>query len=168
MSFARTVCISSVLLCSSVFLSACGFKPMHAPNGFGSSGLHYMDIAVTTVHEEKIDFLLKQALRDRMGNASGNTRYSLQITPRLARRSLGVGSDDVASRYDLTMAAKFELVDRKSREIMFQGTARATSTFAAPRDPYGRISAENNATEQVARETADRILIRLARYQAGK
>ena len=144
-------------------LAACGFKPMHAPATFGGKTYDYSNIAVATTAEEKIDFLLKQSLRDRMGENT-NTNYILNISPKLSRRTLGISDDDVASRYDLAMTAKFELVDRKSNDVVYKDSVRAISTFGAPRDPYGTVSAENNATEQVASETADRIIIRLARY----
>jgi LPS-assembly lipoprotein len=145
------------------FLTACGFKPMHAPETFGGKSYNYSDIAVATTSEEKIDFLLKQSLRDRFGE-NVDTDYVLNISPKLSRRGLGIGDDDVASRYDLSMTANFELVERKSGDVVFKDRVRAVSTYAAPRDPYGAVSAQNNATEQVASETADRIIIRLAGY----
>ncbi|NNC38262.1 MAG: hypothetical protein EX271_01185 [Acidimicrobiales bacterium] len=144
-------------------LTACGFKPMHAPGAFSDTGYSFEKISVVTVKEDKADFLLKQALRDRFGD-NANTQYELRIDPKVSRGGLGIGADDVASRYDMRMSAKYELVERKSGKTVDQGTVSSISTFAAPRDPYGRISAENNATEQVARETADRIIIKLANY----
>ena len=156
-----------LILIMSALLSACGFKPMHAPNAFGGKGLTYSNISVQTVNEEKIDFLLKQALRGRMG-ANSNTPYTLKITPKLTRRTLGISADDVASRYDLVMDAKFELIDNKTGKSVFKDKVRAISTFGAPSDPYGTIAAQNNATEQVAAETADRILVRLTRYDRGR
>ncbi len=155
---------SALFIVSVAALSACGFKPMHAPGAFSTGQTYaYSDIAVATTAEEKIDFLLKQSLRDRFGD-NHSTKYTLKISPKINRRSLGISDDDVASRYDLAMTANFELVDNKTGKGVFKDRVRAVSTFAAPRDPYGRISAENNATEQVASETADRIIIRLARY----
>ena len=151
-----------IFVLAATLISACGFKPMHAPNAFGGSGVAMQNISVVTVNNDKIDFLLKQALRDRMGDVS-SSKYTLHIEPKLKRRTLGIGSDDVASRYDLTMEANFELQNAKG-EVVFKDKVRAISTFAAPRDPYGTIAAQNNATEQVAAETADRIIIRLARF----
>jgi LPS-assembly lipoprotein len=152
-----------VLTLMALSLTACGFKPMHAPNAFSDTGYSFEKISVTTLKEEKADFLLKQALRDRFGDNQG-TEFELRIDSKVKRSGLGIGADDVASRYDMSMTAKFELVERKSGETVHKGSVTSVSTFAAPRDPYGTISAENNATEQVARETADRIIIKLASY----
>ncbi len=144
-------------------LSACGFKPMHAPTGLGASDYNYSDLSVVTPDNSKEDFLLKQALRERIGTNS-NTRYVLSIDPKVSRSNLGIGSDDVASRYDLTMTTNIVLRDGKTNEALFQDSIRAVSTYGASRDPYGSVSAQANATEQVAAESADRILVRLASY----
>jgi len=50
---------------------------------------------------------------------------------------------------------------------VYRGDVRAISTFGAPSDPYGTVAAQNNAEEQVAAEAADRIIARLAGYQAS-
>lgn len=152
-----------VLTFIAIALTACGFKPMHAPSTFSDTGYSFEKITVTTLKEEKPDFLLKQALRDRFGD-NQDTEYELRIAPRITRSPLGIGADDVASRYDMRMSSSFQLVERKSGKTVHKGSVSSVSTFAAPRDPYGTIAAENNATEQVARETADRIIIKLAGY----
>ncbi|HFB55241.1 MAG TPA: hypothetical protein ENJ46_04890 [Hellea balneolensis] len=154
---------------SALMLSACGFEPMHATNALNGAsavkgGVVFREISVVTSKNDKEDFLLKQALRDRLGDNS-NTRYTLRVVPTTSRRNLGIGADDVASRYDLIMTARFELLDAKTGDVLMKDKIRAISTFGAPRDPYGTASAQNNADRQVAAEAADRIIVRLARYQ---
>lgn len=156
-----------ILLISTTALSACGFKPMHAPSTFSGNSFNYSSISVVTKNNEKIDFLLQQALRDRMGE-NHNTPYTLKIVPKVSRGTLGIGGDDVASRYDLHMNVRFELIDTKTGKTVLRDKIRGTSTFGAPRDAYGTIAAQSNATEQVATDAADRIIIRIARYMAGK
>jgi len=153
----------AILTFMALTLTACGFKPMHAPGAFTESGYSFEKISVSNANEDKPNFLLKQALRDRFGD-NQDTQYELKISPKVTRGGLGIGADDVASRYDMRMTAAYDLVERKSGKSVHKGTVTSISTFAAPRDPYGTIAAENNATEQVAKETADRIIIKLASY----
>lgn len=167
MNFARITLIVTAFAFLSVGLSACGFKPMHAPNSFGVSGINYNDISVRTVKNDKVGFLLKQALRDRIGENT-KTRYILSLEPTIGQTGLGRGTEDIASRYDLTINTEFELIDTQSGKIVYTDKVSATSTYGAPLDPYGKIAAENNATEQLAVEAADRLLIRLARFNLGK
>ncbi|MEE9272008.1 MAG: LPS assembly lipoprotein LptE [Robiginitomaculum sp.] len=148
---------------SMFFLNACGFKPMHAPNSFGGKTTGFTNISVKSEGNDKEDFLLKQALRNRLGD-NGSARYVLTVDPKLRRGGLGIGSDDVGSRYDLYMVTGFNLADAKTGNVLFRDTVTAISTFASPRDPYGTVSAQNNAAEQVSKETSDRILVRVASY----
>jgi len=156
---------AAALLTAALILTACGFKPMHAPTAFGGNGVSMKNITVQMQANEKIDFLLAQALRDRMGDNRA-APYILRITPVSNRKNLGIGADDVASRYDLVMETEFELVEAKTGDIVYRSDVRAISTYGAPRDPYGTVAAQANAEEQVAAETADRIIARLAGYQA--
>ena len=160
MNIAKTLFFSFAL----VFITACGFKPMHASNGLGVSNISYSDIAVRTPNNEKIDFLLKQALRDRVGD-NANAAYILQIKPRLSRDGIGIRGDDIASRYDLHLATYVELIDAKTGDVLWTDTVKTISTYSAPQDPYATISAGNNAAELAARAASERILIALARYQ---
>ncbi len=153
------------IIAATLTLSACGFSPVHAPNSLGGASYDYKDISVTASENEKEDFLLKQALRTRMGDTKGG-KYILHVDPKTRRLGLGIGAEDVGSRYDLVMDVKFELQDAKSGDIIYKDKISAVSTFGAPRDAYGTIAAENNAQEQVSAEAADRILIRLARHFA--
>ena len=157
---------TGLILATTLIFVACGFKPMHAPTAFGGNGVSMKNITVEMQANEKIDFLLAQALRDRMGDNRA-TPYILRITPKSNRSSLGIGADDVASRYDLVMNTGFELVDAKTGDIVYRNDVRAVSTYGAPRDPYGTIAAQANAEEQVAAEAADRIIAKLAGYQAS-
>lgn len=158
-----------LILATALIMSACGFKPMHAPTAFGGptngNGVSMKNITVQMQANEKIDFLLAQALRDRMGDNRA-TPYILRITPESNRNSLGIGADDVATRYDLVMETEFELVDSKTNDVVYRSQVRTISTYGAPSDPYGTIAAQANAEEQVSAETADRIIAKLAGYQA--
>jgi len=161
---------TGLILATTLILVACGFKPMHAPTAFGGpnngKGVSMKNITVEMQANGKIDFLLAQALRDRMGDNRA-TPYILRITPKSNRKNLGIGADDVASRYDLVMETKFELLDAKTGDIVYRSKVRTVSTYGAPRDPYGTIAAQANAEEQVARQAADLIIAKLASYQAS-
>ncbi len=146
-------------------LTACGFRPMHAPGAFGGSGVSMKNIRVQMDGNDKMNFLLAQALRDRMGN-NREAKYILKIAPETKRRRLGIGADDVASRYDLELSGTYELIRSKTADIMTSGKISAVSTFGAPRDPYGTATAQNNAESQLAAEAADRIIVQLASWQA--
>lgn len=159
-----------VITATALFLSACGFTPMHAPQGDdGNPALK--NIQVDLVHpstgaREAGAFHLQQALLDRIGSASSSGSHRLTITPKFTRAGFGVSAQDVATRYDVSVDMPYKLTDVKTGDVLDKGNVSAITTFGAPIDPYGREAAEQSATQNIAREAADRLLIRLAAYYA--
>lgn len=150
-------------------LSGCGFAPLHAPQGTFSSQapLRAMDVELNTasadkVTGERVNYLLRQKLTDRM--ASGQSDYALSITSRLSRTALGVTADDVTSRYDLSLSANYVLINALTKEVLGRETLYAVSTFNVPADPYGRVSAQNDAEDRVASDISDQLVFKLARH----
>jgi len=147
-------------------LTACGFTPLHAP-ATTSSGINFEDVSIKITDgadqgDKEAGFFVMQRLRDRIGENTG--KHILTLNPRLNRSGFGVSSIDVASRYDSTVTVKYSLADAKSGKILTSGSVSAVSTFGAPTDPYGLIAADKNALQQITKEAADRLLIRLASY----
>jgi len=153
---------------SATLLSACGFTPVHAP-ALGTNSSAFKSIAVETIVKgDEIDkeaaYYLGQRLRDRLGGEG--SRHVLKVTPTLRRARLGISGDDIATRYDVSISSRYVLEDITTGDVLDSGSVSAVSSFGAPRDAYGRIAAEKNATQTVAAESADRILLRLASYYA--
>ena len=154
---------------TALFLSACGFTPMHAPQLAGGD-LAFKNIRIDMVEPDDIAhdrgaFYLQQALYDRLGT-SGN-KHILSISPKFTRAGLGISSQDVATRYDIKVSMPYTLKDAKSGDVLDSGNITALTTFAAPIDPYGREASEQTATENIARNAADKLLVRLAAYYSN-
>lgn len=150
-------------------LTACGFTPLHAtPNTASAVSFEDVSIKITDGADEgdkEAGFFVMQRLRDRIGENTG--RHILTLDPRQSRRGFGVNSIDVASRYDSILSVNYTLKDAKSGSLLMTGSVRAVSTFGAPLDPYGLIAAEKSAVQQITKEAADRLLIKLASYYAN-
>lgn len=159
----------TTLSCSfALFLAGCGFTPMHSATG-ASSPLANVDIQLqkgSNVVSNQAGFFMTQRLNDRIGTQSADAPYILELTPRYSRNRLGLTDGDVASRYDVSVSAKWTLLDSKTGKTLEFGTSSSTSTFGAPEGPYGVITADNVGVEQSAKEAADKLVIELARYFA--
>ena len=147
-------------------LTACGFTPMHG-TGLGANAAKFEDVSIKITDGEdagdkEAGFLVMQRLRDRIGENTG--KHVLELTPSLRRQGFGISSDDVASRYDSTLSVDYKLMDANSGKILDTGSVKGTTTFGAPIDPYGIVAADNNAKQQIAKEVADRLLVKLAGY----
>ncbi len=161
----KTLIIVTALVLSTS-LAACGFKPMHtaaklaeAP-AFNSIKVELVD--PDRVTQKEAGYHLQQHLFNRLGQNSGP--HILRLDPTAGRRPYGLTTNDVASRFDMSLRVKYQLINSVDGKTLDKGEIRAVTTFGASRDVYGRIAAQQNAAEQVARDAADRILVRLAAY----
>ena len=157
----RTLILSSAAL----MLSACGFKPLHATS---QTGVNLSDVKVVLanvqdVQDREAGYYMQQRLLDRVGDKD-SAKHVVTIIPSVRRRSIGTTVSDVASRYDITLQAKYELTERQSGKVLDKGTVTAISTFGAPDDAFGLIAADTNGTQQGAKELADRLLLKLSTY----
>ena len=140
---------------------------MHATTG-ANAPLANMKIQMdkgSDVVDNQAGFFLSQRLRDRIGENSG--KHILHLEPRLSRAGFGLSANDVAARYDSNLTMSYKLIDAKTGETLTNGSIKAVSTFGAPLDPYGLVSANKNAVQQTAKEAADRLLVKLAGYYAN-
>ena len=165
----RTALLSlAALTLSALTLSGCGFTPVHQSTANGTA---LQDIVISVekgddVTKNQAGFLLTQRLRDRMGDGGTAPKYRLEITPDYTRRRLGITDQDVASRYDISVKAKYRLLDAKTGDQLNRGDVTSISTFGATSGPYGVITADNVGVEQASQETADKLIRELARYFA--
>jgi len=149
-------------------LTACGFTPMHG-TGMAANSAKFEDVSIQIndgldAGDKEAGFLVMQRLRDRIGENTG--KHILELTPQLYRQPYGISADDVASRYDSILHMNYKLIEAQSGKILEHGQVKGTSTFGAPIDPYGLVAANNNAKQQISKEVADRLLIKLAGYYA--
>lgn len=159
-----------LLICGAAVLTAsCGFTPMHAPSGAaGAFGNMSVELGPDLrVDDKEAAFWVQQRLAERIGSQSGAAQI-LEVTPTARRSGIGVSGQDVATRYDLNMGLKYKLTDAKTGEVLDRGTVNSVSTYTATNDPYALIAAEKATTKQLASDTADRLLTRLAGYFASQ
>ena len=99
-----------------------------------------------------------------MGNGGAAPQYRLEFTPDYRRRRIGITDDDIASRYDITVRAKYRLIDAKSGDSVHSGSVSSINSFGATTGPFGVITADSVGIEQTSQETDDRVIRDLALY----
>jgi LPS-assembly lipoprotein len=153
----RPVFASFALICL-LSLSACGFSPM-----YGSSGLArgLVDMRVET-GQDRVDFLLQEALHDRMGNRNAEGPLILRSETSLNSVSLGVGADAVALRFAIRLRVSYEVYRDGEIEPLFSGVASGEASYDVSRSVYGSLSSERDAEERAVRVAADRMTLQLA------
>lgn len=148
------------VLGASLAVSACGFTPIYAEPGVGSS---LRRIAVST-QDDRLGYRLREQLEDALAwDRSATPLYRLTTQVEQNRRSLGRRIDDTATRYELTVKAAWTLTPAAGGTPV-TGVETVTTTYAAADQPYAAIAAQQDGEERAASELAR--LIRLDLMQA--
>ena len=153
----------ALVLSLAVLLSACGLHPMYAGGASGTVAQGLAGVDVSPI-EGKAGWLMRNALTDRMGSngRSGTGRYRLDVRLDDKLEGLGLLSDDTVARERRTLRARYQLVDLASGKIVLDETAGSDAGIDVVSSEYATIAAEQTALENLAKEVADRIVVRLA------
>jgi LPS-assembly lipoprotein len=145
-----------------LLLTACGLQPMYAGGGNGAVARGLAGVAVPPI-EGRAGWLVRNALNDRLGAAPGaGAKYRLDVRLDDKLEGLGLLSDDTIGRERRTLRARYQLVDVATGAIVVDATAGSDAGIDVVSSEYATIAAEQTALENLAKEVADRIVIRLA------
>ena len=144
-------------------LGACGLHPMYAGGAGGQVAQGLAAVEVSAI-EGKPGWLVRNALVDRLGanQHSGASRYRLDVRLDDKVEGLGLLSDDTVARERRTLRARYQLVDLSTGKIVLDETAGSDAGIDVVSSEYATIAAEQTALENLAKEVADRIVVRIA------
>ncbi|MDB5441147.1 MAG: hypothetical protein JWM33_3574 [Caulobacteraceae bacterium] len=148
----------------SLGLAGCGFVPLYATGGLPGK-LSSIEVVAP---DGRAGYLLGQALNDSLAvNRAVPSAYRLDLTLTQARVERGV-RNNAADRYELTLTADYNLVDKASGAVIYKGSVEAEVTTDTADQPYAGIAAQNDAEQRAANETARRIQLDLARWLSSQ
>jgi LPS-assembly lipoprotein len=142
-------------------LSGCGLHPMYAGGGNGAVARGLAQVDVPPI-EGKDGWLMRNALRDRLGQPGDAARYRLDVRLDDKLEGLGLLTDDTISRERRTLRARYQLVDLASGRILLDASDGSDAGIDVVSSEYATIAAENTALENLAKVVADRIATRVA------
>jgi LPS-assembly lipoprotein len=111
----------------------------------------------------KAGYLVHNALADRLGAAgTGSARWRLDVRLDEKLNGMIIQSDNAVSRERSVMRARYQLVDLATGTILLDATADADAGIDIVSSEYAVIAAEQTAQENLARDIANQIVIRVA------
>ncbi len=152
-----------VLLALGALLGGCGFRPMLTAVGDANVQDELAAIEVKT-STDRLGYLVRDRLLDQL-NPSGAevaSRYLLQINLRRRSSSLGIQLDNTVTRFNLTLIARFRLLDATNREVLYTSVVSRIASYNAFRAPYAELAAELDAEDRAARDVGTDIRTQLA------
>ena len=157
--------LAAVSLVSLVALGGCGFTPLYAPGGV-NAGLSHIEVDAP---DGRTAYLLRERLDDALLPEQGvRPLYRLGFTVTERRDPRGLGPDDAASRYELTIVVAYTLTEIATGAELHTGEETVLISYDAVDTPYAGIAAQQNSQERAAAEAARRIRLNLAEYFAGR
>jgi len=144
-------------------LGGCGLHPIYAGGGSGEVAAGLRDVSVAPI-PDKSGWLLRQALIDRLGNATASAKYRLVIRLDDDISGFGARGDDSITRERRTLRARYQLVQTDKDLVLLDATASSDVGIDVTTSEYATIAAEQTALERMAVDLSDRITTRVALY----
>ena len=144
-------------------LPGCGLQPLYATGGQQSLGAELAQVNVPAIPGQA-GWLMRNALSDRLGSATGNSgsRYTLDVRLDDQLEGLGLLGDDTISRERRTLRARYSLTDNQTGEVLVDATAGSDAGIDVVSSEYATIAAEQSALENLTQQVADQIVARIA------
>lgn len=160
----------AALLAAGLALAGCGFRPLYGERSAASvSAPELAAIQIDTIPNREGQ-LVRNALLDKMQPRGPAARplYRLQVGVAIARESLGLRTDDTATRGSLTMSAGYTLIDLASGKPVMNANSRAVSSYNILDSDFATVISENDAIRRTANEVSEEIKTRVAIFLSSR
>ncbi len=154
---------SVVLIACAFGLAGCGFRPLYANRGSADGSL---DLSAVSVEEQQTrpGQLVRNELLRVM--SSGPARYSLRFRLEVRNRQKSSLPRTSTSRFDLTLDAKYDLIDATTQKSVDSGRTFSMVSYDVVRQPVADRRAADAAESRAAIEIANDIRLRVAVWLA--
>jgi LPS-assembly lipoprotein len=156
-----------LLLAAALPLAGCNLRPLHG--GARGAALN-RDLAAIEVDpsDRRLDQAMRNFLIEELNPAGVQLppEYRLTVELQRAKNALAIQLDDVATRYDLSLAATFELKAKGDGRVLYRSAIRRVVSYNVRSEPFATLVAEQDAERRAAREVSRQIRTQLALYFA--
>lgn len=158
--------LALTLLGATLAISGCGFEPIHGQrSGASSAALAAIDIQL--IADRSGQMLRNELLQQMQPRGPARARYSLAVTMQESLANLGIRKDEVATRANLTLSARFTIIELGGARRKFSGSARSVNSYNILTSDFATLSAREDArrrgVNQLALELRERISVWLIR-----
>ena len=159
---------AALLLALAALTGGCGLRPVYGGGPSGATASFLTSVAVQPIDGGKVGWLLRAALADRLGEASGDERYRLEVEVDDDLTSFGIRGDTAVTRERRTIRARYRLVDTATGRLVIDATAGSDAGIDVVSSDVATLAAEQTAAERLAQVVADQIVGRLSLYGARR
>ncbi|MBC6437437.1 MAG: hypothetical protein GDA52_04710 [Rhodobacteraceae bacterium] len=146
-------------------LGACGFRPVHAPDGAGAVLRGQVRVQAP---ENRAEFHLVSRLEERLGRAgegtregTGAARYALAFDVSIERRGTAVTSSNAITRIRLVGEAQFRITRAGHTAPVHAGRVRSFTAYSTTGVAIAHTAPRRHAEERLMVVLADQIVANL-------
>lgn len=155
----------ALLLGLGAVLGACNFRPLYLAQGATDAAVQ-TELAAIEIRglDGRLGYLLRNALLDELNPAAADVapRYVLDVRLRSRATALGIQLDNTITRFNLLLAAAFELRDKSENGLLYASSVRRVASYNVSREPYADLIASQEAERRAAQQVAINIRTLLA------
>lgn len=148
-------------------ISGCGFEPIHGQRSAASS-VALAAIDIQPIADRSGQMLHNELLQQMQPRGPAQARYSLSVAMAEGLTNLGIRKDDVATRANLTLSAKFTITELGGANRQLSGFAQSLNSYNILTSDFANLSAREDARRrginQLALKLRQRISVWLIRY----
>jgi LPS-assembly lipoprotein len=159
---------------AALVLAGCGFHPLYGrmDNGAGVQAT-FAAIYVPPIDLERAGYELRNDLIDDLQASSRpeGALYDLKIVLTEKNEGIAIQNELVGTvkeveitRYNYTLVARYQLIDRKTQKPVTKGIESSLSAYDVVASPYATIEAKFKAQKNTAADVAEQLRLRLAVY----
>jgi LPS-assembly lipoprotein len=151
--------------------AGCGWQPLYANHETEPVNAQLRAIRVVPIMD-RVGQRLEMALRNSLNpdNLPAQQTYALQVTMGTAMSDLGIQSQGLGTRGEVTISATYKLSEIASNKQVQTGTIRSNDSFDIQANGYSTVVAQDNAytrcVEDVRREMIARLTLFLQDQKA--
>lgn len=153
--------LSIILL---LLLSACGFEPLYGTQGNSSVQNRLSGVAISPIPDRLGQLVHNHLSKGVRPDDQGQTRHRLEVSLDPSIEGFGFRSDESITRERVRLVARYQLIDVKSGEAVFDDVVSANTSIDVVQSDFATVAAEEKARERNAERVSQLILTRLALY----
>lgn len=167
----RAVHLLAIIGCP-IFLAGCGFHPLYGRTETGPGGQAvFSAVYIPPIAAERVGYLLRNDLIDdfQASAAYGDAVYELRVVLQernqpiaIQNTTVGVLKEVDITRYNYTLIANYQLVERKTQKIITKGTESSLSAYDVVASPYATLVAQHDAQARTAEDISQQLRLKLA------
>ncbi|OUR80458.1 hypothetical protein A9Q83_00565 [Alphaproteobacteria bacterium 46_93_T64] len=162
MLLSRFLLVTSILF----LVAGCGFQPLYGSQTLNAKVTASLDQTYVLPIEGRVGQLVRNQLLDRVSPKGLPSRATYQLVVKLREQKQGLAIDktDATNRYNLTIFAKYSLLDSTGKQALYSGSAQSVASFNIVESDFANLAAEKNARKRSAIVVSEEIHRQLSVY----